>query len=399
MEDNVNNYIPDITKVEDGIQKFQMNIGKENFPVYFGRNKLDNLIRILKKELSFDMLYLGYDTNTKKHCAPLLEPILTKNGIKFISYTMKPGEKHKTMETWNKICSHFLNNGGTRQTVVMPVGGGIVSNVFGYAAAGLFRGIRLVQCPTSLLNAHDAAASSMKQGYNHCGLKNVIGDFHCPQLALIEMSFFKTLPERELKCGMGELIKNAAMFGGSHYEVVEQTLMKNGLEWTTNDESLEMLTISGLGAKDMLLKQDPYEKGEAIVFEYGHTIGHGIEIIDGMDLSHGEAVTLGMLGASYIAEKLELMSPENRKKHDDLVYALKPKATTMPARDFEEEVMMKIKRDNKRGYIPEKDGMCPFILLKKVGEFHKPNKHYLQYVEENLVREAIKHVVNYMRMS
>merc|ERR1711907_420168 len=171
------------------------------------------------------------------------------------------------------------------------------------------------------------------------------------------------------------------------------------LAWTTNHESLETLTLSGLGAKDMLLQHDPTEKGTAIVFEYGHTIGHGIEIIDGMDLSHGEAVALGMLGASFIAEKMLLMEPEEREKHDALIYALKPQATAMPSRNFEEEVMMKIKRDNKRGYIAEKPGMCPFILLEKVGELHKPNKYYLDYVPENIVREAIKFVINYMRMS
>jgi len=397
MEEVQRKYSPQVTRMPGDVQKFMMKIGKQHFPVYFGRNKLNELVSILKNSVAFDVIYLGYDTNTKKHCAPLIEPILKAHNIKFFSYTMKPGEGNKTLDTFSKICKHFLENGGTRQSIVMPIGGGIVANTFGFAAASLFRGIRLVQCPTSFLNAHDAAASSMKQAVNHCGFKNVVGVFHCPTLALVDMKFFDTLPIRELKAGMGELVKNAALFGGSHYQVVQATLMKDETQWTKDHTMLESLTFSGLCAKDMLLEHDPKEKTLAIVFEYGHTIGHGIEIIDGMDLSHGEAVALGMLGASHISTKLNIMTPEDRKKHDAMVYALKPQATTLPERDFTDEVMMKVKRDNKRGYIEERAGFCPFILLKKVGKLHKPNKYYLEYVPDDIVREAIKFVIDYMR--
>jgi len=386
-------YVMDCEDRADGLRQVNMHIGEATFPVLLGHNKLPELVAELKK-LDFDQVFLGYDDNTMVHCAPRLEAELTKQGISFFRCVMGVTETAKVMSALDDILGTFLKGGGSRKTVVMPVGGGIVANTFGLAAGLLFRGIRLVQCPTTFLNAHDAAASSQKQAINHSGYKNIVGLYHVPTLALVDTSFYETLGATELKAGLGELTKNAALFGGAHYELIRKTTMVKG--WRLSGEELCEATFTGLGAKDMLLRHDAREKHLALLFEYGHTVGHALELTEGVHTSHGEGVTVGMLAASFIANRMGIMSDADREAHDALVFALEPEVE-LPPREIADEVLEKVCHDNKRGYLPERDDFCPFILAQRIGEMHCPNKFYLEYVPVTLVREAIDYVVDYLR--
>jgi len=379
-------YAMDCVVRADGLRQIKMHIGDAEFPVLIGHDKLPELVAELKT-LDMDKVFLGYDENTFKYCAPRLEAELERQGIPFYSCVMGLTEDAKNMASLDRILETFLQGGGSRKTVMMPVGGGVVANTFGLASGLLFRGIRLVQCPTSFLNAHDAAASSQKQAINHSGYKNIVGLFHTPTMALIDTSFYETLGATELKSGLGELTKNAALFGGKHYELMKKTTMAKG--WRLSGEELVEATLVGLGAKDMLLKIDPREKHLALLFEYGHTVGHALELTDGVVTSHGEGVTIGMLAASFIAEQLGIMTCADRAEHDALVVALAP-TIDFPDRDINEDVMEKVMHDNKRGYLPEREGFCPFILAQKIGEMHAPNKWYLEYVPNAVVRHAIE---------
>jgi len=377
----------------NGLRKLGMHIGDHVYPVYLGYNKLPELIAELKK-LDLDKVFLGYDEMTAKHCGPKLEAELTKAGVPFQRCVMGLTEAAKTVSTLDMILETFLKGGGSRKTIMMPVGGGIVSNTFGLAAGLLFRGIRLVQVPTSFLNAHDAAASSQKQAVNHAGYKNIVGLYHCPHMVLVDTSFYSSLGSVQMKAGLGELTKNAALFGGVHYDLMKKTTKVKG--WQLSGEDLVEATFTGIGAKDMLLKLDPREKHIALLFEYGHTIGHALELTEGTITSHGEGVAIGMLGASYIAHKMGIMSDKDREEHDELIKWLDPEIY-LPDRDLTEEVLDKVLHDNKRGYIPEKEGFAPFILAKRIGEMHYPNIYYLEYVPVPLVKEAIVYVVDRMR--
>eukprot|EP00303_Exanthemachrysis_gayraliae_P000592 CAMPEP_0206007716 /NCGR_PEP_ID=MMETSP1464-20131121/6063_1 /ASSEMBLY_ACC=CAM_ASM_001124 /TAXON_ID=119497 /ORGANISM="Exanthemachrysis gayraliae, Strain RCC1523" /LENGTH=467 /DNA_ID=CAMNT_0053381219 /DNA_START=16 /DNA_END=1419 /DNA_ORIENTATION=- len=393
LRKTANEHVLEHEDLPNGLRKISMHIGEQVFPVYLGYQKLPELISELKK-LDADKIFLGYDEMTYKHCAPKLEAELTKQGLPFQRCIMGLTESAKTTKTLDMILETFLKGGGSRKTVMMPVGGGIVSNTFGLAAGLLFRGIRLVQCPTSFLNAHDAAASSQKQAVNHSGYKNIIGLYHVPTMVLVDTDFYSSLGMVQMKAGLGELTKNAALFGGVHYDLMKKTTKVKG--WKLTGEDLVEATFTGIGAKDMLLKLDPKEKHIALLFEYGHTIGHALELTEGTITSHGEGVAIGMLGASYISEKMGIMSPEDRKEHDALVEWLDPEIY-LPDRDLTEEVLDKVLHDNKRGYIPEKEGHAPFILNKRVGEMHYPNIYYLEYVPVPLVKEAIVYVVDRMR--
>lgn len=118
---------------------------------------------------------------------------------------------------------------------------------------------------------------------------------------LVDTSFYTSLGKAQMKAGLGELTKNAALFGGVHHELIKKTVGVSG--YKLSGEQLVEATFTGIGAKDMLLRLDPREKHIALLFEYGHTIGHALELTEGTVTSHGEGVAIGMLGASYIAHK------------------------------------------------------------------------------------------------
>merc|ERR1719231_962062 len=176
--------------------------------------------------------------------------------------------------------------------------------------------------PTTFLNAHDAV-TSQKTAVNHSGYKNIVGTFHIPTMVLCDTFFYQTLGESEIKSGLGELTKNAALFGGQHYDLIEKTTLAHCPE--LNGEELVEATFLGIKAKDALLCDDPREKHLALLFEYGHTIGHALELTEGIFTSHGEGVTIGMLGASFIAERMGLMPHAERNKHDEMIEALDPR--------------------------------------------------------------------------
>ena len=366
-----------------------MRIGVDTYPIHVGHNALPALVqKLVDTAGEFDKLMLGYDENTERHCSAKLEQALTAAHVPYERCVIGTTEENKTFENLDMVLNTFLKAGVSRKSIVMPVGGGIVSNLYGLASALLFRGVRLVQCPTTFLNAHDAV-TSMKQAVNHTGYKNIVGTFHLPTMVICDTGFFSTLGETEIKSGLGELTKNAALFGGEHYDLIKRTTLAHGPE--LSGEELAEATFLGIKAKDMLLCEDPREKHLALLFEYGHTIGHALELTTGVSTSHGEGVTIGMLGASYCAEAMGLMAPEDRAEHDALVEALEP-SIEIPRWGGEkllEEVLDKIHHDNKRGYLPERVGFVPMILAKKIGVLHKPNKMYLEYVPDEIVQEAV----------
>lgn len=371
-----------------------MRIGEETYPIYIGHGCLPELIqKVVDGAGYFDKIMLGFDSNTAVHCRPQLEAAMLLLNVPFESCVIGTTEENKTFQNLDEVLSSFLKAGVSRKSIVMPVGGGIVSNLYGLASALLFRGIRLVQCPTTFLNAHDAV-TSQKQAVNHTGYKNIVGTFHLPTMVICDTAFFLTLGETEIKSGLGELTKNAALFGGEHYDLIKRTTMTHGPE--LSGAELAEATLLGIKAKDMLLCKDPKEKHLALLFEYGHTIGHALELTRGVCTSHGEGVTIGMLGASFCAEKMGLMTAADRAEHDAMVDVLQPQIEIPEDYTTGEclaEVLDKIFHDNKRGYLPERVGFVPMILAQRIGQLHKPNEMYLEYVPEEIVEQAVDYLL------
>merc|ERR1712151_973944 len=267
--------------------------------------------------------------------------------------------------------------GATKKSVVVAFGGGALLNVVGLFASIAYRGMKLVYVPTTLLAMHDVV-TSLKTSICHNGRKNNIGSFYAPQKILIDTGFCRTLPKNELFSGLGELAKNAALFGGEHAEGFRKALSKDsidaqsggsGAEFSLADDAILRLAVLGIRAKMEMLRHDAYEKTSAMIFEYGHTMSHAIEKTygDGV-VPHGLGVTYGMLACSYAAEQLGIMSKKAREHHDDICHLLIQRWPLPQPLPLAEEVMGRAMKDSKRGITSEAADEISDVLLREVGD-------------------------------
>lgn len=201
-------------------------------------------------------------------------------------YVFEPGEENKTLQTVQGILSDMLENGFTRGDAVIAVGGGVVGDVAGFAAASYMRGIDFYNVPTTLLSQVDSSIGG-KTGVNLDGVKNVVGAFHMPKAVIIDPDCLATLAPRLLHEGLAEAIKMAATSDAALFSLIEE---EGPLE-----PKLEMIISGALAIKEAVVEQDPTEKGLRRVLNFGHTVGHAIEAAGAGALFHGECVAAGML--------------------------------------------------------------------------------------------------------
>jgi 3-dehydroquinate synthetase len=378
------------------MKKIICRIGKHDVPFFTGTNCIEQLVNVIQ-DFKFDKLFIGMDDNSSLHHGKYLISALEKRNIPHTVCIIRPGENFKTFTSLDYILSTFIQNGCSRASIVMPFGGGIVGNIFGLAAGLLFRGIRLIHFPTTFLSMHDSV-TSQKQAINCMGYKNNVGLYHLPLAVLCDISVLNTLDESNIKSGLGELVKNAILFGGEFYSILIGWLNVYQ-DLKLSNESFSDLVELGIRAKDQLLKQDSEEKGVAIIFEYGHTIGHAIELACPKNsISHGEAITVGMLASSFIANKMKIMSDQDREVHDCLIKKIHPHIPYLGKNPLP-TVINKVLHDNKRGYLPQKEGTIPMILVKRIGELYQPNSKYLEYVPEEEVVDAVSFVLRHFNSS
>jgi 3-dehydroquinate synthase/2-deoxy-scyllo-inosose synthase len=287
------------------------------------------------------------------------------------------GDAAKSWENLTKLVEWSFAVGATKQTVVVAFGGGALLNVAGLFASIVYRGMKLVYVPTTFLAMHDVV-TSLKTSICFDGRKNNIGSFYAPLKILIDVGFCRTLPRSELFSGLGELAKNAALFGGAHLEGFTNALSKDsvdaqnggsGEEFSLDDDTMLQLVRLGIKAKMDMLQDDALEKTSAMVFEYGHTMSHAIEKTygDGV-IPHGLGVTYGMLACSFVAEKLGIMNEKAREEHDvvcDLLVERWPLPLPLPSID---EVMSRAMKDSKRGVTAEAEDEISDVLLHRVGD-------------------------------
>lgn len=206
-----------------------------------------------------------------------------RTAVKFVT---SQGEDSKSFLTFEKLCKTMLENGFTRTDAVVAVGGGVVGDLSGFAAASFMRGIDFYNIPTTLLSEVDSSIGG-KTAINLNGVKNIIGAFHQPKRVLIDPDVLKTLPPRQISNGLAEAIKMAATFDKELFELIEtEDIMKN----------LDTIIERSLRIKKMVVECDEKESGLRRVLNFGHTIGHGIESYEELHgLYHGECVALGMI--------------------------------------------------------------------------------------------------------
>lgn len=275
-------------------------------------------------------------------------------------------ERDKFLKTVESLVAESVKSGITRRSAIAAVGGGVVSNLGGMVAGLLFRGLPLLHFPTTLLNAFDAVLSQ-KQAVNISGTKNLLGLYVLPSAIAVDFSWFAQLPERQIRSGLVELYKNALAV--SPWQIDELNSATAMLKVTPDIAFAQLLKLS-IDAKAPFLTVDGKEHSSAIVFEYGHTVGHALEAASMGHMSHGEAVAWGMLAAAELGHKLCALPDSAVQQHEELLAPLlahAPRIETLHVTRLKEVIL----NDNKRGLLPEARSdatiNAPMVLLNNLG--------------------------------
>ncbi|HSJ89962.1 MAG TPA: 3-dehydroquinate synthase [Anaerolineales bacterium] len=229
-----------------------------------------------------------------------IESVLRDAGCEPKSVVLPAGEEHKNLETISSLWKSFLENGLDRKSTVVALGGGVIGDMAGFAASTFMRGIDWVAVPTTLLSMVDASLGG-KTGVDLPEGKNLIGSFHPPKLVLADPSLLLTLPAREFRSGMAEVVKHGIISEPNLFD-----LCSRGLDWVK--DNLEEIVKRAMAVKIQVIEADPFEKGIRAKLNLGHTVGHAVELVSKFELRHGEAIAIGMVIESQYAERIGVAS-------------------------------------------------------------------------------------------
>lgn len=269
-----------------------MNISLKDYEIIID-DTLSSLPNFLA-EHKYSKVFVVVDENTKQHCLPILQNVLT--AIEIIE--TKSGEIYKNLATCEFIWQQLIEQNADRKSVIINLGGGVICDMSGFAASCYKRGIDFINIPTTLLSQVDSSIGG-KLGIDFKYGKNLIGLFRNPKLVLVSSQFLKTLPKRQFINGWSEIIKHA--------------LIKDKAQWLLyknidiHNCDMNAIVFHSLQIKKAVVEADPYENGLRKILNFGHTIGHAIEAYslehDETPLLHGEAIAIGMICESFLSVK------------------------------------------------------------------------------------------------
>jgi 3-dehydroquinate synthase len=308
-----------------------------------------------------------------------------------VSYCELPdGEEYKTLRSIERIYDRALEQGLERSSTLVALGGGVIGDMTGFAAATWLRGLNVVQVPTTLLAIVDSSIGG-KTGVNHPHGKNLIGAFHQPRLVLADPQVLATLPAREFRAGMAEVIKYGIIGDPELFELLERA---PSLKQDEIDPELlaTILTCSAQAKANVVSKDEHETKGLRATLNYGHTIGHAIESVTGYKVvNHGEAVALGTLAAGELAVQLKLWSAADAHRQQEVLQKAGLAVAALPiaiASDNIDRIVAALKADKK-----VQAGKGVFILPTKIGATqtieYRPSDPTQTVVSDLLIKQVL----------
>ena len=351
----------------------------ESSPIYLGCNIWRESLLEKMMDLNTDKFFLITDDVVYNLFGnELLQYMNEKVSVKLIK--LPSGEKHKNIKVFNDLMEDLFDNNVTKSSILISLGGGVVGNITGLAAALAFRGIRFFHIPTTFMSQTDSILSR-KQGINSFYGKNMIGSYYTPLFNFIDTSFLTFDSERFIRGSFVETVKNGFIYNADFLNKLK-SVIKN--DFNVNQEGVFNLVKMSIESKLPIMKADPTEKGLAMILEYGHTVGHAIEKLSYGKLSHGESVSIGMMVAARVSEKLGYLSKQDVKEHLDILSALKT-PTKIPSNIKISDIINRIKLDNKK----DMNGIR-FVVLENIGKCINTDGSYMIKVPFNIINEAIE---------
>lgn len=341
------------------VETLTVGLGDRSYTIHAGSGSLER-IGPLCRELGLGRL-AAVVTNTT--VGPLyygrVAESLADAGFSPLRVEIPDGEEYKTSDTLNTIYDLLITGGLTRDSFIVALGGGVVGDMAGYAAATYLRGIPFVQVPTTLLSQVDSSVGG-KTGINHPRGKNLIGAFYQPRAVVIDVETLTTLPEREYLAGMAEVVKYGVVLDRELFHEVEECV---SLLLVRDRTVLTRIIMRCCAIKASVVEMDEREAGLRAVLNYGHTLGHAVETLAGYGaFLHGEAVAIGMLQAARLAEHRGEASAADTGRIRSLLISLKlPVELPVFAAEAYREVLL---RDKKA-----RDAGLSFVLNRGIGDF------------------------------
>ncbi|QIW16483.1 3-dehydroquinate synthase [Pasteurellaceae bacterium RH1A] len=282
----------------------KVELGVQSYPIRIGQGLLKDASCYPVK--AGDKVMIVSNPAIAPHYLAQVEQTLTAAGCTVDSVLIPDGEAHKTLDSLNLIFTALLEKNHNRDSILIALGGGVIGDVAGFAAASYQRGIRFIQIPTTLLAQVDSSVGG-KTGVNHALGKNMIGAFYQPQAVIIDTDTLKTLEHRQVSAGLAEVIKYGAIFDLPFFEWLEAHI---GDLVGLKQEALEYCIQRCCQLKADVVARDEKEKGDRALLNLGHTFGHAIEAYMGYGRwLHGEAVAVGMLEAAVLSQILGDLDP------------------------------------------------------------------------------------------
>lgn len=275
-------------KLKDREYKVYITSSMDRFPQVLMENKIKDK----------DSMFIITDDKVHSIYKSSIEKFKEQYNVK--EYSFKQGEENKNINTVQGIYSFLIENNANRNSLLIALGGGVVGDIVGFVASTYMRGIRYINIPTTLLSQVDSSVGG-KVGYNYNGVKNIIGNFHHPEFVYISTNFLKTLEQREFQGALGEVVKYALIGDSSFLNFLTEN--HKGILEKETDKMIHIIK-SCIKIKSEIIKDDLNDRGIRNVLNFGHTVGHAIEINSGGRLTHGEAVALGMLTSIKLSENI-----------------------------------------------------------------------------------------------
>jgi 3-dehydroquinate synthase len=356
------------------VTRITVPLGERTYPILIGDDLLKETGRLAKEHGIPRSCVVITDTNVAPLYLPAVIKSLQRHGFEASSIVIPAGEVQKSLRRAEKIYTQLLRRRAGRRTAIIALGGGVVGDLAGFIAATYQRGLPFVQVPTTLLSQVDSSVGG-KVGINHPLGKNMIGAFHQPLFVLADISTLQTLPEREIVCGLGEVVKYGVILDAAFF-----SRLQGGIQAALRHDTktLRRFVAECCTMKSFVVSRDEREDGLRSILNFGHTIGHALEKAGGYrSLKHGEAVLWGMLAETMISRRVGLIDREQEFRIYDLI-----RSVPLPEvpRSSSAQLLRTMRNDKK-----STDAQIRFILPRSIGTVTLPT-----VVEEKLISRVLR---------
>lgn len=275
--------------------------------------------------------------------------------------TVPAGEENKTLATVQGIYDRLLEAGIDRKGTVLALGGGVVGDIAGFAAATYLRGINLVQCPTTVLSMVDASVGG-KTGVDLAQGKNLVGAFKQPVAVVADLDVLRTLPEIEFNSGLAEVVKHGLISAPAMLDTLKGSAWFQMSQAPVPSAALQSLVTQAIQVKRDVVQEDPYEMGRRALLNLGHTFAHAVETVSRYEVRHGEAVAMGLVAAANLSARLGHCPPELQRTIEDVLAHLGLPSRIPP--NLESRALLAAMGTDKKKAL----GRLRFVLLRGIGD-------------------------------